>query len=149
MENNNEIKIEEIKKCLPHRYPFLLVDKVIQLEKNQSAIGVKNVTINENFFVGHFPAKPVMPGVLIIESLAQTAGVLAIKSLGVKNKLILFTSIEDAKFRKAVVPGDQLLLHVKILKHRLNLWKMEGVAKVDGKVVAEAKFSAMLVDNDE
>lgn len=144
--DNTLINSEEIMKYIPHRYPFLLVDRVIEFKKGQSAVGIKNVTINESFFNGHFPGKPVMPGVLIIEALAQTAGILVGKSLELeKIPLVYFTSIEEAKFKQVVVPGDQIHLHVTILKNKLNLWKIEGIAKVDGKVVSESKLSAMIV----
>ncbi len=140
------IDIEEIMSIIPHRYPFLLIDKVVDFRANESAVGIKNVTINEPFFPGHFPKKPVMPGVLIIEALAQTACVLVGKSGHTSsNSLVYFTSIEEAKFRQMVVPGDQLRLHVQIVKNKLKLWKMEGVAKIGDKIVAEAKFSAMVV----
>ena len=142
----NHIDIEEIMTLIPHRYPFLLVDRIIALKTNESAIGVKNVTANEPFFNGHFPQKKVMPGVLIIEALAQTAGILVNKSKSLsKDSIVYFTSIEEAKFRRVVVPGDQLHLHVTIIKNKLNLWKIDGLAKVNGQVVSEAKFSAMLV----
>jgi len=141
------IDIEEIMTLIPHRYPFLFVDKVIALKLNESAIGIKNVTVNEEFFVGHFPKKKVMPGVLIIEALAQTACILVNKSKNLgKDSLVYFTSIEEAKFKRLVVPGDQLHLHVTIIKSKLNLWKMEGVAKVNDQIVSEAKFSAMVHD---
>lgn len=140
------INIEEIIKCIPHRYPFLLVDRIISFKRGESAVGIKNVSINEQFFAGHFPNKPVMPGVLIIEALAQTAGILVCKSLELDSTpLVYFTSIEEAKFKHIVIPGDQVHLCVNILKNKLNLWKIEGVAKVDGKVVSEAKLSAMIV----
>lgn len=141
------IDIQGIMNSIPHRFPFLLVDRIIALTKDVEATGIKNVTANESFFLGHFPSKPVMPGVLIIEALAQTAAVMVFQSLPddkVHNKLVYFTSIEEVKFRKPVVPGDQLILHTSIIKNKLNLWKMEGSARVDGHVVAEAKFSAML-----
>jgi 3-hydroxyacyl-[acyl-carrier-protein] dehydratase len=143
-----QIDIQGIIKRIPHRFPFLLVDRIMHLEKDKSAIGIKNVSINESFFMGHFPDRPVMPGVLIIEALAQTAGVLVCesKSESTQNKLVFFTSISDVKFKKTVVPGDQVELHVSIERNRMNMWKFSGCAKVDGNVVAEAKFSAMIVD---
>lgn len=144
--DNTVITLEEIIKCIPHRYPFLFVDKVVDLKKGESAVGIKNVTINEPFFVGHFPNKPVMPGVLIIEALAQTAGILVSKSINLdRTPLVYFTSIEEAKFKQIVAPGDQLELHVSIIKNKLNLWKIDGKAIVNGKVVCESKFSAMIV----
>ncbi|MDD2840255.1 MAG: 3-hydroxyacyl-ACP dehydratase FabZ [Rickettsiales bacterium] len=149
--NNEIINIKEIMALLPHRYPFLLVDKIKELVLNETAIGIKNVTINEEFFQGHFPDEPVMPGVLQIEALAQTACVLVIKSLGEKapkNVGILFTTIEKVKFRKPVVPGDQLELHVKILRKKLSIFVIEGIGYVDGQKVIETEFSAMLYDKD-
>lgn len=145
------IEINEIIKSIPHRYPFLLIDRVIELVKNESAIGLKNVTINESFFAGHFPGKPVMPGVLIVEALAQTAGVLVCKSAEdqTKDKLVYFTSIEEVKFRKIVVPGDQLLLNVKISGHKLGFWKFTSTATVDGQLVAKAEFAAKIMDKED
>jgi 3-hydroxyacyl-[acyl-carrier-protein] dehydratase len=142
------INIEEIMTKIPHRYPFLLIDRVIDVIPDQSAIGIKNVTINEPHFTGHFPNKPVMPGVLIIEAMAQTSAVLVCKTLKgqADNKLVYFMSIEEAKFRKIVSPGDQLFLHVTKSRNRGNVWKFTAEAKVDGAVVAEAIFSAMIVD---
>ena len=142
-----EIDIAEIMKCIPHRFPFLLVDRIKEYKVNEYAIGIKNVSINEHFFSGHFPARPVMPGVLIIEALAQTSGVLVCKSKPeVLGNLVFFTSITDVRFTKTVVPGDQLLLHVAVERHKMNLWKFVGHADVNGIVVAEAKFSAMIVE---
>jgi 3-hydroxyacyl-[acyl-carrier-protein] dehydratase len=144
------LDISEIKKILPHRYPFLLLDKVLELNLNKNIIALKNVTINEDFFNGHFPQKPVMPGVLIIEAMAQAAAVFASKSVNDKdfkteNQIIYFMSIEKAHFRKPVVPGDSLYIYVKQLQARRNVWKMSGEAKVDNVKVADAIFSAMLV----
>ena len=140
--------IAQIMRAIPHRYPFLLVDRVVEVVKNQSAVGIKNVTINENFFQGHFPEHPVMPGVLIIESMAQTAAVLVVESLGpdARGKLVYFMTVENAKFRKPVVPGDQMRVHVVKEKQRGNIWKFHAEAKVDGKVVAEASYAAMILD---
>lgn len=149
--NNEIINVKEIKSLIPHRYPFLLVDKIKNFIPNETAVGIKNVTINEEFFQGHFPDEPVMPGVLQIEALAQTACVLVIKSLGAKapkNAGILFTTIEKVKFRKPVVPGDQLELHVKILRSKLSIFVIEGIGFVDGQKVIETEFSAMLYDKD-
>lgn len=142
------INIEEIMTKIPHRYPFLLIDRVIDIVPDQSATGIKNVTINELHFTGHFPSKPIMPGVLIIESMAQTSAVLVCETLKgqADNKLVYFMSIEEAKFRKIVSPGDQLFLHVKKLRSRANVWKFTAEAKVDGAIVAEAIFSAMIAD---
>jgi len=138
--------IAEIMEAIPHRYPFLLVDKIIDVEKGESAVGIKNVTINEPFFPGHFPQKPVMPGVLILEAMAQTAGVLAIDFLGeeAKGKVVYFMGIDGAKFRQPVVPGDQL--HMRVTKTRGGgaVWKFDAEATVDGNLVAQAKLTAML-----
>ena len=140
--------IAQIMRAIPHRYPFLLVDRIVEVVKNTSAVGVKNVSINEPFFQGHFPAHPVMPGVLIIESMAQTAAVLVVESLGpeARGKLVYFMSIEGAKFRRPVGPGDQLRVHVVRERQRGNIWKFRAEAKVDGKVAAEATYSAMILD---
>ncbi len=142
------ININQIINMIPHRYPFLLVDRIINVFKDQSCIGIKNVTVNEPFFSGHFPNHPVMPGVLIIEALAQTSAVLVVHTLGedAKGKLVYFMTIDNVKFRKPVIPGDQLKLHVVKEKSRGNVWKFEGKALVDDKVVAEATFSAMILD---
>jgi 3-hydroxyacyl-[acyl-carrier-protein] dehydratase len=140
--------IAQIMRAIPHRYPFLLVDRMVEVVKNVSAIGVKNVSINEPFFQGHFPAHPVMPGVLIIECMAQTAAVLVVESLGpeARGKLVYFMSVEGAKFRRPVVPGDQMRVHVVRQRQRANIWKFRADAKVDGKTVAEATYSAMILD---
>jgi len=143
------IDVNEIKNLIPHRYPFLLVDRVVELEKSKRAVGVKNVSANENFFEGHFPGNPIMPGVLIIEALAQTAGILANLSAEKKYKGVYFMSIETAKFRKPVFPGDQLRLEVELIKQRNTVLRFSGSAKVDDKVVAEAEFTAMMTDMEE
>jgi 3-hydroxyacyl-[acyl-carrier-protein] dehydratase len=140
--------IKEIQKFLPHRYPFLLVDRVIEMEPGVKAVGIKNVTVNEEFFQGHFPGQPIMPGVLIIEAMAQVAGLLAFHSGATPKKSVYFMSIEKAKFRKPVVPGDQLRLEIHILQHRENVWKFSGSAIVEGKVAAEAEFTAMVTDRE-
>jgi 3-hydroxyacyl-[acyl-carrier-protein] dehydratase len=140
--------IKEIQKLLPHRYPFLLVDRIIDIEPGIKAVGIKNVTINEEFFQGHFPGHPIMPGVLIIEALAQVAGVLAFRSGISEAKSVYFMSIDKAKFRKPVVPGDQLRLEISILQQRGNVWKFSGNAVVEEKVVAEAEFTAMVTDRE-
>lgn len=147
-ETNDVINLEEIQQLIPHRYPFLLVDKVINYKKGESCTGIKNVTINENFFQGHFPNNPVMPGVLIIEAMAQTSAVLVAKSLDAEpnTKGVLFTGIQEAKFRKSVVPGDRLELNVRILNNKMNIWFLEGIGIVDGKKVIDVKFSALLTD---
>ncbi|MEN2985121.1 MAG: 3-hydroxyacyl-ACP dehydratase FabZ [Thermodesulfovibrionaceae bacterium] len=139
------IDIKEIMSILPHRYPFLLVDRVLELVPEERIVGIKNVTINEPFFQGHFPGNPIMPGVLIIEAMAQVAGILAFKS-GVKGSGVLFLSIEKVKFRKPIMPGDQIRFEVKVIHHRGGVWKFSGVAKVDDKVTTEAEFTAMVTD---
>jgi 3-hydroxyacyl-[acyl-carrier-protein] dehydratase len=142
------VDYEQIIRMIPHRYPFLLVDRVKEMYAGKSAVGIKNVTINEPFFPGHFPARPVMPGVLIIESMAQTSGILVVHTLGAsgEGKLVYFMSIDNTKFRRPVTPGDQLHVHVEVLQHRKNVWKFRGKAYVDGVLVAEADFAAMIVD---
>lgn len=140
--------IAQIMNAIPHRYPMLLVDRVVDMVLGESCTGIKNVTINENFFQGHFPSMPVMPGVLIIESMAQTAAVLVVTTLGPEwqGKLVYFMSVEGAKFRKPVVPGDQMRVEVVKQRQRSNIWKFSAEAKVDGKVVAEATYTAMILD---
>ncbi len=132
-------------KLLPHRYPFLLVDRIIEIDGDTSAIGIKNVTMNEPHFQGHFPGQPVMPGVLIIEAMAQTAGAICVyKMANSTPSIVYFMTIDEAKFRKPVIPGDRLELHVKKLKQRSNIWRFACVAFVDGGKVAEAQISAMI-----
>ncbi|MBZ0162409.1 MAG: 3-hydroxyacyl-ACP dehydratase FabZ [Notoacmeibacter sp.] len=139
------VDINEILRLLPHRYPFLLVDRIIEIDGDRSAIGIKNVTFNEPHFLGHFPSTPVMPGVLIIEAMAQTAGVIGIRSKpGDTPSLVYFMTIDNAKFRKPVVPGDRLEIHVRKLKQRGTIWRFACEAKVDGAKVAEAEISAMV-----
>jgi 3-hydroxyacyl-[acyl-carrier-protein] dehydratase len=140
--------IARIMQAIPHRYPFLLVDRVVEVIPDTSCIGIKNVTINEGFFQGHFPAHPVMPGVLIIESMAQTAAVLVVETLGpeAQGKLVYFMSIEGAKFRKPVGPGDQMRIHCVKQRSRGAVWKFHAEAKVDGVVCAEATYAAMILD---
>ena len=147
-EDDTVIDIEGILEMIPHRYPFLMIDRVTDLVPEESAIGHKNVTFNEPHFQGHFPSKPVMPGVLIVEAMAQTAAVLVVHSLGgdTKGKLVYFMSVENAKFRRPVQPGDVLQIHVNTKQHRKTVWKFDGVAKVDGQVVAEATYTAMIMD---
>lgn len=142
------IDIHRIMRDIPHRYPFLLLDRVVDVEKNVSAVGVKNVSVNESFFAGHFPNHPVMPGVLIIESMAQTAAVLVVETLGPEaaGKVVYFMSIENAKFRRPVVPGDQLRIHVVKERNRGNVWKFHAIAKVNDVSVAEATYAAMIMD---
>ena len=140
--------IGQIMSAIPHRYPFLLVDRVVDMVLGESCTGIKNVTINENFFQGHFQSMPVMPGVLIIECMAQTAAVLVVTTLGPEwqGKLVYFMTVENAKFRKPVVPGDQMRVEVVKQRQRGNIWKFSAEAKVDGKVVAEATYAAMILD---
>jgi 3-hydroxyacyl-[acyl-carrier-protein] dehydratase len=142
------VDIAGIMRAIPHRYPFLLIDRVVDMIKNVSAVGIKNVTINEGLFQGHFPGHPVMPGVLIIESMAQTAAVLVVETLGpdARGKVVYFMSVEGAKFRRPVVPGDQMHVHVVKQRNRGNVWKFEAVVRVDGTAVAEAVFAAMIMD---
>ena len=142
------IDIQRIMHDIPHRYPFLMLDRVVDVVLNASATGVKNVSVNENFFAGHFPNHPVMPGVLIIESMAQTAAVLVVETLGpdAAGKLVYFMSIENAKFRRPVLPGDQLRIHIVKERSRGNVWRFHAIAKVDGVAVAEATYSAMIMD---
>jgi 3-hydroxyacyl-[acyl-carrier-protein] dehydratase len=135
--------IHEILKYLPHRYPFLLIDRVIEMVEGESLVAIKNVTMNENFFVGHFPNRPVMPGVLILEALAQAAGVLAYKSTNTTPSdgvLYFLGGIDNARFRRVVEPGDQLRLEVKVLRSKREIWKLEGTAHVDGQLACSAEF---------
>lgn len=142
------IDIQRIMQLIPHRYPFLLVDRIIDFAPDDYAIGLKNVTMNEPHFMGHFPGAPIMPGVLIIEAMAQTAGILVMHSLGleVENRLVYFMTIDEARFRKPVTPGDALHIHVVKERSRGMVWKFKGEAKVDGVLCAEATFSAMIVE---
>jgi 3-hydroxyacyl-[acyl-carrier-protein] dehydratase len=142
------LDIARIMQLIPHRYPFLLIDKIVNVVPFASATGIKNVSINEPHFQGHFPQRPVMPGVLIIEAMAQTAGALVVHSLGAgaEGKLVYFMTIENARFRRPVVPGDQLHIHVVKERNRANVWKFNGEAKVDGVLCAEATYSAMIMD---
>jgi 3-hydroxyacyl-[acyl-carrier-protein] dehydratase len=141
----------EIQKLLPHRYPFLLVDRVIEIVPGQKLVGYKNVTVNEPFFGGHFPGHPVMPGVLIVEALAQASALLAYKSAGMnpEEKVTYLMGVDGARFRKPVVPGDRLELMVEVLKQKGPVWKTRGVASVDGQKVAEAEFLATVVDKNK
>jgi 3-hydroxyacyl-[acyl-carrier-protein] dehydratase len=145
------IDILQVMKLLPHRYPFLMVDRIDEMDGDNSAVGMKNVTINEPCFQGHFPDYPVMPGVLIIEGLAQTAGALCVHSLNnsYKPQVVFFMGIDRAKFRRQVRPGDTLRYHVRKIRSRGRVWRFYGEAKVAGQVVAEAEFSAMIVDTPE
>lgn len=140
------LDLEGIKKLLPHRYPMLMVDRIINITKEDGAVGIKCVTNNEPFFQGHFPEFAVMPGVLIIEAMAQTAAAYTAYAdqIDTEGKVVLFMGVDKAKFRRPVLPGDRLEIHVKVAQRRPPVWKYEGVAKVDGKVVAEASYGAML-----
>ncbi|MDP7600035.1 MAG: 3-hydroxyacyl-ACP dehydratase FabZ [Rhodospirillales bacterium] len=145
---NTFIDIEKIVEMIPHRYPFLMIDRVSDLVPEESAVGHKNVTINEPHFQGHFPSKPIMPGVLIIEAMAQTSAVLVVHTLGgeAEDKLVYFMSVENAKFRRPVQPGDVMKIYVNTKQHRKAVWKFDGVAKVDEQIVAESTFTAMIMD---
>jgi 3-hydroxyacyl-[acyl-carrier-protein] dehydratase len=140
------IEIKEIMSILPHAYPFLLVDRIVEVEPGKRIVGIKNVTYNEPFFPGHFPGRPIMPGVLIVEAMAQTAGMLVFKSTDENShkKPVFFLGMDNVKFRKPVIPGDQLRLEIEITKHRQSIWGFKGKALVDGKLVAEAELLAML-----
>lgn len=139
------LDIARLMALLPHRYPFLLVDRIVDIDGDRSAIGIKNVTVNEPHFLGHFPTQPVMPGVLIIEAMAQTAGAICINATGGDSpSLVYFMTVDGAKFRRPVVPGDRLEIHVSKLKQRGNIWRFACVAQVDGTKVAEAEISAMM-----
>jgi len=141
------IEQAEIQALLPHRYPFLLVDRIKELEPNRRIVGIKNITVNEPFFQGHFPGRPIMPGVLIIEAMAQTGGVLVFKSGGPIEKPVVFmTGIEEARFRKPAVPGDQLRFEIEVLKKRPPFWKMQGKAFVENELICEAVVTAMVTE---
>ncbi|MGA7103831.1 MAG: 3-hydroxyacyl-ACP dehydratase FabZ [Candidatus Deferrimicrobiaceae bacterium] len=146
--------IREIMRLLPHRYPFLLVDRIVEFDPGRRIVGLKNVTINEPFFVGHFPEYPIMPGVLIIEALAQVGGILALKAMGEKRKIALFAGIDNCKFRRPVLPGDQIRLECNVTGHKGPVWKVRSEASVDGVLAAQADLTASLIDrqvegNDE
>jgi 3-hydroxyacyl-[acyl-carrier-protein] dehydratase len=142
------IEIERIMQMIPHRYPFLLIDRVVEVVPDIGAIGIKNVSINEPFFQGHFPRRAVMPGVLIIEAMAQTSAVLVVRTLGpeAEGKLVYFMSVDNARFRKPVVPGDTVRIHVVKDRSRGNVWKFTAEAKVNGILMAEATYAAMIMD---
>lgn len=145
------VDIQKILEFLPHRYPFLLVDRIIEMDGDRSGIGIKNVTANEPQFMGHFPGRPIMPGVLIIEGIAQTAGAMCIAAMPPKpvTPLVYFMTIDKTKFRKPVTPGDRLEYHVTKLRQRGAIWKFAAVAKVDGAKVAETEISAMIMDQEQ
>jgi len=140
------MEVQEILNILPHRYPFLLVDRILEMEPGKRIVGLKNVTLNEPFFQGHFPGHPIMPGVLIIEAMAQVGGVLAFRSGGDKESLVYFVGIDKAKFRKPVVPGDQLRIEVSVLQHRSTVWRLRAEAYVEDARVCEAELMAALVE---
>ena len=144
-----QVDVLRIMEMIPHRHPFLMIDKVVDMVANERATGIKNVSINEGFFQGHFPARPVMPGVLIIEAMAQTAAVLVVHTLGAESegKLVYFMSVDNARFRRPVFPGDVLHVRVSKQRHRGNVWKFEGRAEVRGQLMAEAVFAAMIMSD--
>lgn len=144
----NTLDITRIMDMIPHRYPILLVDRIVELEEGERAVGLKNVTFNEPHFQGHFPSAPVMPGVLIVEAMAQTAAILVVKTLGeaAEGKLVYFMTIDNARFRKPVTPGDSVYIEVTKVRSRGMVWKFDGIARVNDQVAAEATFSAMIRD---
>lgn len=149
MKSLESVDIEKLLSILPHRYPFLLIDRIVGIVDEQEAIGIKNVTVNEPHFMGHFPAKPVMPGVLILEAMAQTAGAISLLRLGnKKTNLIYLMTVDNAKFRKPVVPGDQLKIYVQLLKKRSGIRRFSCVAKVEDVCVAEAEIAAMIIEEE-
>lgn len=143
-----DLDIMRIMEMIPHRYPMLMIDRVVDITLGESAVGIKNVSVNEPFFQGHFPSRPVMPGVLIIEAMAQTSAVLVVATLGKESegKLVYFMTVDEARFRKPVMPGDQIHVHVTKQRSRGNVWKFKGEAKVNGVLCAEAIYSAMILD---
>lgn len=146
--DNTHIDINRIMEMIPHRYPILLVDRVLEIEAGERAVALKNVSMNEPHFQGHFPNFPVMPGVLIVEAMAQTSALVCVESLGeeAEGKVVFFMTIDNARFRRPVTPGDSMIIEVNKVRARANVWKFEGVAKVDDQVCAEATFSAMITD---
>jgi len=141
------VGIQKILATLPHRYPFLLIDRIERMRGDEFGVGIKNVTVNEPQFMGHFPGNPIMPGVLMIEGMAQTGGVMALTSVGGTGKLVFFMTIDKAKFRKPVTPGDRVEYHMTKIAKKRSIWFYRGEAFVDGKLVAEAELSAMLADS--
>jgi 3-hydroxyacyl-[acyl-carrier-protein] dehydratase len=150
-EETTDIDIVRIMEMIPHRYPFLMIDRMVKVIPDVSAVSIKNVSINEPFFQGHFPGHPVMPGVLIIEAMAQTSAVLVTQTMGEKSegKMVYFMSVEQARFRKPVTPGDSLLITITKLQNRGPVWKFKGEAHVGEALMAEATFTAMILDNDK
>lgn len=148
---NGIIGIDEIKKLIPHRYPMLLVDRISSIKENESIVGIKNISFNEPQFMGHFPEKAVMPGVLMIEALAQLAAILVSKSLDgdERDKEIFFMAIEDTKFRRLVTPGDSLIMEATIIQSRKHIWKFKGIGKVGDEVAVESVFTAMVKNKDK
>ena len=144
------LDINKILKILPHRYPFILVDRILELDPGKRVVGVKNITINEPYFQGHFPDYPIVPGVLIIEAMAQTWGVcvFALHPEEAENKNLFFSGVDKARFRKPVLPGDQLRMEMELIKHRDPLWKFRGIATVDGNLVAEAELLASVIEKE-
>jgi 3-hydroxyacyl-[acyl-carrier-protein] dehydratase len=142
------LDIERIKQLIPHRYPFLMIDRIVELVPDVSAVGIKNVSINEPYFQGHFPSRPIMPGVLIIEAMAQTSAALVVYTMGedAEGRLVYFMSVDSARFRKPITPGDTVHVHVEKLQSRGRVWKFAGQAKVEGTLMAEATYSAMIAD---
>ena len=151
VEMTRRADLARIKRMIPHRHPFLLIDAVEDIRPGESAIGIKDVTPDEPYFEGHFPGEPIMPGVMIVEAMAQTAGVLVVDGTGQEdsNLLVYFMGIDKARFRKRVLPGDRLELHVRIMRGRGKVWKFYGAAKVRGELVAEAEYSAMIITEDD
>lgn len=149
-DTGHTLDVNRIMEMIPHRYPILLVDRLLEFTPGESAVGLKNVTMNEPHFMGHFPGMPVMPGVLIVEAMAQTSAILVVQTLGkeAESKVVYFMTIDNARFRKPVVPGDSLHIHVEKIQQRGAVWKFKGTAKVGDKVCAEAVFSAMLTDQE-